>query len=569
MIQLRNGLFLLLFLIAMHFGSLSAMAQQDRVTEQKKSEGVFGQVTYIAADAIYINIGADNGIGVGDTLVVRKNHRKAILLQVMSLSSKSASAKVVSPIGEVAVGDTVTSLRAKSLWCSAATDSVSMKQAKTDTTLLQANTPPPKQERILAQATETPVSLLPQEEGNTIRGRFSLQYYSMNSIQYSEFNFYQAGAVLDFNIERIAGSYFNLSLYVNSRYDLSEQLRSSFGNSARFNARFYQFVLEYKNPNARFGFCLGRFSSPYIAGVGIFDGGVITYSNGNFQVGILGGTQPGYVNSEVQSDNKKFAAYVSYEAGDYSSTKVQSSVAFAQQYYLKHADRAFFYIQNSLFLGNQFNIFQNAEIDLNDFQNGQRLSKPRLSNLFLSVGYRPLNWFNLTAGYSGRRNVRMLEFYEFIPDSLFDYTMFHDVRASVGLRFPYGVYLTGSSSLRMHERYDRNSLAHSIGLQISDILGTSISSYLRYSMNDNVYNKSNSISLDLSRDILDNLYVTIKGERYYYSLTSSTYSATRYSLGADVLYRISNLVYSLLNIERVWDREFGMVRAFVETGVRF
>jgi len=147
--------------------------------------------------------------------------------------------------------------------------------------------------------------------------------------------------------------------------------------------------------------------------------------------------------------------------------------------------------------------------------------------------------------------------------------MFHDVRASVGLRFPYGVYLTGSSSLRMHERYDRNSLAHSIGLQISDILGTSISSYLRYSMNDNVYNKSNSISLDLSRDILDNLYVTIKGERYYYSLTSSTYSATRYSLGADVLYRISNLVYSLLNIERVWDREFGMVRAFVETGVRF
>lgn len=515
-----------------------------------------GKLTYVTSATAYVDLGMNNGFDVGDTLRVTKNGSTLVVLVVTNVASKSMATRIVSKNGLIKDGDAV---------AGAARHTAERRQAQVKSDTTTSHVPAITETKsAVSSSGQTPLS-----DGTQIHGRVSLQYYALASSTTSGFEFTQPAVVFSLNADNIFDMPLQFSLYSNHRYDARTQDKRIGVTPDRLANRVYQFTLQYGKTDGPLGVSVGRFISPVVGGVGTFDGVMIASRTGNWEAGVVGGTQPGYKNSEVSFADPKFAMYVSYAAGDYQTTRYQGSVAYAQTYKSSALDRGFMYMQNVLSLGSDISFYQNANFDLYDLEKNTTTTSFHLSDLFVSTTYRPLRWLTASGSYAIRRNVYFLHSFGFIPDSLFDKSNYQNIQLSFGMNLPMAMFFSLSGSTRLKEGDSRGANALSIRYTWANFFDLQTNMYLTGSVADNVFSKSTSYGLEFNRDIIQDIYAGFKAQKYNYTFSGGNRTLDRTTFSADIYYRISKMFYASLSLERYWEAAITSDRLYMDCTMRF
>ncbi len=512
-----------------------------------------GKVTYLTSTTAYVDLGTNQGFDVGDTLRVMKKGDVAALLIVQTIASKSMSTLIAGKKTDLREGDAVVGVTFRA-------PKPVPPSVPPDTS---AGAPPP----VTAQVVKPPPP--PAAGVNNIHGRIGLQYYGMWTTASPDLAFSQPAAVISFNGDKLLGTTLSFSFYSNSRYDLRSQALRVGTDNPRLTNRIYDASIGYDLPGGALQMRLGRFIVPVIGGVGTFDGIAGTGQAGKMQFGVALGTQPGWRNSDLQINGPKFAAFATFTEGDYAKTYYQGSVAYAQQYYMNRLDRGFFYIQNSATFPSSLSLYQNANFDMHDLVQGERKISPHLTDFFLSASYRPLNWISTSGSYAVRRNIFFLQSFGDIPDSLFDRSLLQNAQLSLGFRLPWTMYLTTAGTLRLKEGDSRVARSLMLNYSWADIAGSALGMYLTGSVADNIYNTSTSYSVELHRDLFRDLYVSLRANRYGYTYTATNRSILRTTVGTDILFRVSKMLFATISYERYFEQPQSTDRLYLELSARF
>ncbi|MBI5646578.1 MAG: hypothetical protein HY962_06570 [Ignavibacteriae bacterium] len=535
-----------------------AAAQPSRVS---------GEITYVTSASVYVSMGTNQGFDVGDTLRVTKKETTLAVLVVTSVSSRSMATRILVKNGPLADGDKVDGTprrAAPDMRPRVPLDTAAAGTVRDDTTRAGGTQTIP--------AVASPLAQRPRQEApadNTVRGRVSVQYYALRGSGTTALAFSQPALSLQFSADHLFALPLQFTLYSNHRYDARDAALRSSNAGARLTNRIFQLAAEYGGMDAPFSATLGRFLAPQVGGVGTFDGAMMIGRSAGWEAGIAAGSQPGYRESEVNTDDPKAALFVSYTRGDWQSTRYQGGAAFAQTYKGGALDRGFIYLQNTLAFAEGISIYQNASIDMYDSAPQGVASSPHLSDIFLSASWRALRWLSLNGSVASRRNVYYLRSFGAIPDSSFDKRRQHDTQVSAGVNLPMAMFVSATGSLRARDGEAGTANALSLRYTWADVLSSETNLYANASIADNILSTSRSVGFELNREILQALTLSVRVQTFSYSFTSPARAITRSTLGIDLYARIGRVVFGTAGFEQAWESSGATARLFTDISVRF
>ena len=238
-----------------------------------------------------------------------------------------------------------------------------------------------------------------------ISGRIAVQYFGNRSAD--GFATSTPSVLGNLNIPGLFGTGMSFTVHGRVARELAPASSMTSGRS-RTNVRLYEMALRSDVPGNGLGFALGRVTPRYAAGLGPIDGVEAFVHTGRFTAGILGGLQPDYINSGIDTYRQKAALFVNYGWQNDESGGGDVSVAYGRLMYKGKLDRDFVYLQSSMRIGSTLFLYQSTEIDMTGLDGTERTSKPRLTNTFVNPSYSPVSWLSLDGGYDATRMVYYL-----------------------------------------------------------------------------------------------------------------------------------------------------------------
>ena len=521
------------------------------LSELQSGEKIRCAVTYISSSVVYINAGREAGLTVGDTMDVFRHSQPLGMLSITAISKKSSAAQAMDSTKEIAVGDSVISRK---------TVIIALPRAAQDTKKETTQTAAASLSRFVLMETNS-------RDENIVSGRAAVQYVSVIADD-PRFNLSQPAPMLRLDVRNLYGTGLVFSMYGRSYYDLTN-LYQRYGESSRLKTRMYEFVLQYDLPGENFGYGVGRMTSRFVAGMGMFDGGHMYVRSGDFTGGVLFGANNTDMSLNINGDNTKSALFINYHSGKDFLQYYDGTVAYIRQMVTSKLDREFFYLQNNLSLGSELSLYESTELDLNDINNGVRKFGPKLSNTFISVNYYPSSWLNANVGYDGTRSVYLFETMKSFSDTLFDKNMMQGFRANATVRLPYTISLTGGVTYRTKKGDLRDARTLSGTIRTSNILESDVGMGVRYADIIGVYSNGKNITLDIDRTFSYILTAALRYDYYEYTILSQKQSYYTHTMSANINYRISRMFYTSISTDYVIDKTMNSIRLFAEIGIRF
>ncbi len=500
-------------------------------------------VSYITVGSVYLNAGKDRGLAVGDTLNVTRGSNTQGRVVVTAISSSSTVAQILMQAGPFAIGDSAAVVKRVPV------------------------TPPAPQTSGSMNGSRTAARPLPGDGINIVTGRVALQYAGAAPVD-GPTTFSQPSALLQLGVGNLLGTGMTFSMYGRSYYDLSDHFEL-YGQGSRLKLRMYEFSLSSENAQSWYGFGVGRLTSRFVGGLGQIDGGQFYLRKGNISAGVLLGLQPDYTTSGVNTDYQKMAGFVNLKWGGSGFGGNDITLAYGQQLFHGKLDRDFVYAQSSIRIGSRFFLYQSAEFDLHKLTDTVRTGTFRISNTFVTLSYLPLEWLSTSAGYDASRNIYLFESMRFIPPALLDRTLQQGLRGSVTARLPLNIALTGSANVRVRKGEDHDARTLGTGIRMSDVAGTDFNAGFQYLDIRGLYTEGKDIIVDLDRWISPSFSVSLRLDRYAYTLLYSDASEVSTTASANVNLRVSQAVYGLVSFDHVWDLGVRTMRIYTEIGLRF
>ena len=502
-------------------------------------------VTYVSVALIYVDGGRDKGVAVGDTLYA--SHGK---LLVDAVARASTAAHLLDSTVVVAVGDfLILKKKAPILVQNQIRQDTAV--SKTGATLKSVNLSPP----------EAP------SNQNRVSGRVALQYIGVFSSD-SRLDFNQPTLLTRLEVENLYGSGVRFSMYGRTYYNMSDNYKRN-GDSSRLQFRPYEFLLENGDPNASFGYMVGRATSRYVSGLGTFDGGQMYYHQGSYTVGAIFGATVEDRDMSIDGDDKKGALFFNYRWLKDFSRQYEGTIAYARILKESHLDREFVYLQNSASLSQSLSFYQSSEFDLQAIDHGIRSSTFRMTNTFATMNVTPIQWLSLNLGYDASRSIYLFETMKSLPDTLFDNNLLHGYRLNFSVRLPASVTVGGTATYRSQSGDSRTSRTISGYGRISNLLQTELNGSVRYASISGIFSDGKDLTIDVDRTLFTLLSVSLRYDRYAYTLlrTDQRYLTSTLTLNASG--RLSRSLYSVLAVDRVWDSFGDSYRLYAEMGLRF
>lgn len=522
------------------------------LSAQEKKEFRFA-VSYVSASVVYIDAGREQQMAVGDTVRIYRSGSHIGTVVVTAVSRRSSAAQIISqsPLINAGDGARIEKIIQKPEPAVALHDTT-QPQAK----IQQAETKQTSAKRIKAASNE-----------NIVSGRFGVQYSGVFA-EDSRFNLNQPSSLLRLDVQNVYGTGLMFSMYGRTYYDLSNNY-NRYGENSRIKTRLYEFVIQHDQPDAAFGYGVGRMTSRYVGGLGTFDGGHLYVRQNDFTAGILLGARVQDRTMAIDGDDKKGAVFVNYRYGADFLHQYDGTIAYGRQLVESNLDREFLYLQNSVTLGPELSLYESTEIELNEINNGKRSSAFNLSNTFLSVNYYPNTWLSTNVGYDATRSIYLFETMKAIPDTLFDKNIMQGFHGSATVRLPYFISVSGNATFRTKKGDARDAYTLGGTARISDIAGSEINAGIRYANITGVYSDGSNITFDVDRTFFSLLSVALRYDYYKYTILSLHQTYTTQTATVNANYRISRMLYSALTFDSVFDATMNSYRVFAEVGIRF
>ncbi len=527
--------------IALFFLIISAVSAQDVSTK-------LFRVKYLSAENVYINGGREEGLMVGDQLLIIRDGKSVAKLEIVYLADHSASCKIIEKKLEIKPKDRVKVLK-------------TVKRPDKKLTEEEQN----RAREFVARRTAQK-----KTRWAKVSGRISFQVYGWQDNNISNMDFKQPGARLDLKLRKLWRSDFNFYLKMRSKYNNRSR---SFSRNAPANEwlhRVYKLSLTYESENRPFNFRVGRIITNQISGIGYIDGAQVEQKiSRNLKVGAFAGTQPEWRRSEFSTDIKKFGGFISYLFGDFTGTRYEATLAAAGEYELGDISREFVYLRNSLYFGGKISVFQSMQLDVNrDWRKEATGKSIQLTNFYLSANYRPLNWLSLSLGYDARQSYRTAQTRS-IPDSLFDDAMRQGILGSIYFRLPMNFRLSTNFTMRSRDGDVSNTYSYGGSIINTNLLNQRILLSLRFIGYQNHFSEGYNPSVSIGKAIWGGHRINLSYGNYTYTFSDGARQTSNQWASVEADISIIQSLYSTLEYEYNWGGDLVGHRAFAEIGYRF
>lgn len=345
------------------------------------------RISYLAGRSAYVDAGQFEGLAVGDTVNVERDGVAIAALRVSFVSTHRASCDTLWTRRPLVVGDAVGFWR--DLRRQAATeDSVRTAQARVDSIRRVAVLAPPKGRAAVRNA--------------RTRGRIGGRWLSVATDAGAR---YQQPA-----LELRAEQRDALSGHMDAIVDIRGRrtMRSSdAGTQVEQYSRVYRAAVTLRDERDHRRLTLGRQSSPTLASISLFDGGLAETGNDRHTYGVFAGTQPDPVRYRWSHELVEAGGFVEWHQKPLSAQRWSLSTGAVTSRAGSQTNRDFAFAQGWWFSkGLSASLAQ--ELDMNS---GWKRSagEPALSwtSTFATLRVPVTRAVALQSGYDNRRNVRL------------------------------------------------------------------------------------------------------------------------------------------------------------------
>jgi hypothetical protein len=506
--------------------------------QTREMRRITGAVTYVATGSFYFDAGKLKGVAPNDTITVIRKSKPLATGIVSAVSSASSVAKIISQSGTIAVGDSI--LEVKEIIVEEQEAAPRAGQAGKNASLSQ---------------------------DNRVSGRIGLQYAAAGVFG-TTLDFSQPALITQLSINRFFGTASTFMVYARTYRDMSAQY-DRYGQGSRNKIRMFELSLRNDDPRSSYGYGVGRITSRYVGGLGVFDGGQFYLRQGNFSFGLLGGTQPDYTTSAFSTDESKYAGFVNYAWGGDAFKTSDITFAYGQQRYQGRIDRKFGYFQSSLRFGTDFFFYSSTEMDFAHRENGSEVKRPTVTNSFLTISWMPASWVSVNAGYDAVRALDLLESMKTFPDTLLDKSLKEGYRANLSFRLPFRVTLSGNANFRLASATTPSARTLGTIFRVSDIIDSDVNFGAGYQDIRGLYTTGNDWTLDMDRWIAQSFSISLRIDRYRYTITGQDQRITTTTGTVSMNYSMLRSFYTAVNFDQVWDTIRNTQRLYVEVGMHF
>ena len=510
-------------------GSAGARAQT------REMRRITAAVTYVAMGSFYFDAGRLNGVAAGDTVTVV--HKGGALASgvVTAISSASSAAKVLSQSFTISAGDSVFEVKQVVL-----------------------------EEETVTGGSRFKPSVMTD---NRVSGRVGLQYAGAGVFSQA-LDFSQPGVIAQFSVQRLFGTSSTFTVYSRTYRDLSRGY-ALYGQGSRTKERLFELSLTNDDPRSSYGYGVGRITSRYVGGIGVFDGAQLFVRRGNLTAGLLGGTQPDYTTSAFSTDEAKFAGFVNYGWGGDVFRTSSITLAYGQQRYQGKIDRKFGYLQTTLQFSTDLFFYSSTEMDLAHRENGAEVNRPTVTNSFLTLSWNATDWLSVNAGYDAVRALDLLESMKAFPDTLLDKTLKEGYRTNISVRLPLRLTLMGNANFRLASPTTPGARTVGSTLRAADILDSDISAGAQYQDIRGLYTTGTDWTFDVDRWIAQSFSVSLRLDDYKYIITGQDQKLRTTTGTVSLNFALFRSYYASMNFDQVWDSVRNTQRLYAEVGLHF
>jgi hypothetical protein len=506
------------------------------------------RVTYCTSAQVYFDGGREEGLSVGDTLVIARGDSIAGSAVITAISSHSSVSRPFISLLPPRVGDTGTLMKEGNLppLPPAAGDSATVASP------LPAQVPPDVERK-------------PGE--NVLAGRVAFQYNGQSN-EDSRLNISQPSLYAHMGLENLGGTGMTLSLHGRESYDAGgPYLR--YGDSTHSRFDLSELSLGLDRQMSAFGFSAGRFISRYVTGVGALDGGELFLRQGQFTAGALAGTGVQSRVMGIGGNQRSVGGFLAYHQGESFFDSYDASAAYVRQTVDGNLDREFLSVQNILAIGTNFSAYGSADVELKRMTHGVISAHPFVSSTLVFVNYVPTPWLSTNFGYDGTRSVYLFESMKSVSDSLFHEALSHGFRLNGTVRLGTRYTLTTEASVRSNAVDGGSSHTLGGGIRITDILSSRVFGSFRYRTVGGSFLSGSQSTIELGRSFSQRVDILLHYDSRSYTVDrlKQTYTTQTFSGNADLW--ISRHLYGALGADYVLDNTMNGFHYFLECGFRF
>ena len=511
-----------------------------------------GSVTYVTSQTVYVKFRSTENFKEGDTLYIVRNDKQLPALIIQNISSISCSCKPVTDM-PIVVGDKILG---------------TPKTVKPAAVAIQSpvTTSPPVQ----APHDTTGKVKTQAKRGQVISG-------SVNVASYLNFSDKTANSqrmryTLSLSAQNIGNSKLSAETYITFAHkpgDWSEISANIFNG-----LKIYDLNVNYKF-NEHHHVWFGRRINPRLSNVGAIDGLQYEARYKTITFGFVGGSRPDYRDYSFNASLGQYGGYIAHDLTTRKGT-MQTTLAFMQQMNSGKTDRSFVYLQHVNSLVKNLYFFGSAEMDLyNQTYNNQdstlkKDSSPKVSNLYLSLRYRPVRSLTLSLSYSARTNVIYYETYKDIVSTLLQSATINgyvfQVNYNPGKNIAIGVN-AGYRDSKNDPKPTKNLYSY---ISFTRIPGLNSSATLSAMILETVYMSGSILSVGLNRDIVPGKFNAGIGYRYInYKFSGGESSLVQHSPDLDLTWRIMKKLSCALYYEGTFDTTSEFNRIYINLTQRF
>lgn len=470
-----------------------------------------GEVSFITSNNVYVKFENTEYIQIGDTLVMQNTQ-----LPCLIVNNKSSTSCV----------------------CISYTD---CEIKKGDKVLFALEVKKQKQNvpaKVVVREDTTATNIEEADDlGYTedIRGRISLSSYNTLFSDREDRHRLMTRFVL--NASHINNSKFSFETYMNYRYNVIPENSELTADYSYF--RVYNLALSYDvNPN--FKLVLGRKINPRAWSLGAIDGLQGEYKIGKNYIGGVVGFRPDIFDYGVNTNLFQYAVY--YGRTD-NSEQVNSdlTIGFVEQRNGNFIDRRYVFFQYSSTFFRKLNVFTSLETDIYSRLNGEQNNEPRLTNLYLSAGYRFNRIVDLNVSYDSRKRIIFYETFQTEIERMLDDDFARQgVRARINIRPLNFLRLGFSYNKRFQSDLDNKSDNYYSYASLSKLPLIGGRLMFSFNLNSSNYVTNKSWTFRYSRNIIKS---KLSGEVYLrllnYKYINNETNLSQHYYGANLSYSIT------------------------------
>lgn len=419
------------------------------------------RVRQVLAEEVFLDAGRTAGLAVGQRLkVVHADAASGATsevaeLEIAFIAGHSASCRIVSATGSIAVGDLIVPGPPPAVAAPApGTGGTSGKGGAT------AGTAPRGKPPGWNPAEHTDYS-----------GSLALRFQGFQDGSPAGRDFNQESALVNVYAGHIGGSKFDFRLRGTAS---REQIQLSSGRSeSRDNDRLYEATLSYEPPEARFTYQLGRLISGPLVGFDYLDGAVGEFhATRRFSLGAFYGSRSNGDQLDFASPGRAYGAFVHWLDQTAGSPFYAEFLLEAIGDYLDgETNREYLSFYGRQGSGSRWSLYERAEFDLGrDWRDNPTANDSQLSNVLFSGSYSVNKAVRLGVSYDQSRQILTLDD-RFTPEELFDNALREGYRVTAYLGSAKTVRGNFSVGQRWKQGNPDRSLAYSANVYHSNVFG--------------------------------------------------------------------------------------------------